>query len=74
MIVVTKVRLISFPPAIVVGFASFVGTTVATGHPVTTSGIDNPILIAGFSMLVGAAFGIVFEVLANALTARPATV
>lgn len=73
MIVVTKLRLIPYPPAIVFGFASFVGTTAATGHGVTTPGIENPILIAGFSMLVGAAFGFVSEVFANALTTRSAT-
>ena len=72
MIVVTKHRLIPYPPAIVFGFASFVGATVATGHPVTTPGIENPILIAAFSMLVGALFGAVSELVANALTMRSA--
>ena len=57
MIVVTKIKHIPFPPAIVFGFASFVGTTAATGHSVTTAGIQNPILVAGFAMLVGACFG-----------------
>jgi len=73
MIVVTKIRLIPYPPAIVFGFASFVGTTVATGHGVTTAGIDNPILVAGFAMLLGACFGFVSEMVANALTTRVAT-
>ncbi|MDE1907596.1 MAG: DUF1097 domain-containing protein [Rhodospirillales bacterium] len=70
MIVVTKIKLIAFPPAIVFGFASFVGTTVATGHDVTTAGIHNPILVASLSMLVGACFGFVSEIFANAMTAR----
>ena len=73
MIVVTKLRSIPYPPAIVFGFASLVGTTAATGHGVTTAGIANPILVAGFSMLVGAAFGFVSELLANAFTARTVT-
>jgi hypothetical protein len=71
MIVLTKVPGIPYPPAIVFGFASLVGTTVATQHSVTTPGLGNPILVAGFSMVVGAVFGFVSEHVANALTARP---
>lgn len=73
MIVLTKLRLTSYPPAIVFGFASLVGTTVATGHGVTTPGLHNPILVAGLAMLVGASFGYVSEALANMLTTRVAT-
>lgn len=72
MIVVTKIPAIPYPPAIVFGFASFVGTTVATNHPVTTPGLANPILVAGFSMLVGGAFGFVSERVANTLSSRTA--
>ncbi len=72
MILATKLPLTSFPPAIVFGFASFVGTTAATGQSVTTLGLANPTLVAAFSMLVGALFGYVSEIFANALATRPA--
>lgn len=72
MIVVTKVPAIPYPPAIVFGFASLVGTTVATQQPVTAPGLANPILVAGFSMLIGAMFGLVSEWLASALESRAA--
>lgn len=53
---------------IVFGFALFVGTTAAMGRSVATHGIDNPIIVAGFSMLAGAPVGFVSEMFANVLT------
>lgn len=73
MIAVTKFKLIPYPPAIVFGFASFVGTTAATGHGVSTPGIENPILVAGLSMFVGACFGFVSERFASLMATRSAT-
>jgi hypothetical protein len=73
MIVASLVKLISFPPAIVFGFASTVGTVAATGHPITMARIGNPALIAATAMLVGNGFGLASEFVANMLTAKAAT-
>jgi Protein of unknown function (DUF1097) len=73
MIVMTKSPAIPYAPAIVFGFASFVGTSIATNHPVTTPGLANPVLVSGLAMLVGALFGFVSEKLANILSARTVT-
>lgn len=70
MILMTRVRLTSFPPAIVFGFASTVGTVAATGHPIATSGLHQPSLVAAATMLVGALFGYVSEILADALATK----
>jgi hypothetical protein len=71
MILVAAAGFLGYPPAIVFGFASLVGTTQATGHGVLDAGLAHPALVAGFSMLVGALFGIVSEVFAKVLTQRP---
>jgi Protein of unknown function (DUF1097) len=72
MILASSHRAPGFPLAIVFGFASTVGTLAATRHPITDTGVVNPALIAGFSILVGAAFGFVSEKLADALATRRA--
>jgi Protein of unknown function (DUF1097) len=61
MILVSAVPLLNFPPAIVFGFASLVGTTAATGKAVFSSGITHPTLVAALAMLLGACFGLVSE-------------
>lgn len=71
MILAASAGFLGYPPAIVFGFASLVGTTQATGHGVLDAGLAHPTLVAGFSMLVGALFGLVSEMLAKALTERP---
>lgn len=71
MILAASSGFLGYPPAIVVGFASLVGTVQATGHGVLEAGIAHPTLVAGLSMLVGALFGIASEILAKALTERP---
>ena len=43
---------------------------IAAHHSVTTSGLANPILVAGVSMLIGAMFGFASERFANALETR----
>lgn len=68
MVQASKATLLSILPAIVWGFASTVGTTVATGKPITTAGIDNPALVAATALVVGALFGWVSERLGEALT------
>lgn len=68
MVQASRATLLSILPAIVWGFASTVGTTVATGKPITTVGIDNPALVAATALIVGALFGYVSEVLGEALT------
>ena len=70
MILMTRFSITSFPPAIVFGFASTVGTVAATGRPLNVLSIHQPSLIAAVAMLVGASFGYVSEILATALTAK----
>jgi Protein of unknown function (DUF1097) len=72
MILASAHPALGFPPAIVFGFASTVGTMVATGHPITEVSIHNPGLIAAATMLVGDAFGFVSEKFSDALTTRTA--
>lgn len=70
MVQASKSTLLSILPAIVWGFASTVGTTAATGKPITTVGLDNPALVAATALVVGALFGYVSERLGEALTAK----
>ena len=71
MVQASKIKLLNVLPAVVWGFASTVGTTVATGQAITTAGIHNPALVAAAALITGALFGIVSEVLGNALTRKP---
>jgi len=71
MVQASKLKLLNVLPAVVWGFASTVGTTVATGHAITTVGIHNPALVAAAALITGALFGIVSEVLGDALTRKP---
>jgi hypothetical protein len=68
MVQASKVPLLSITPAVVWGFASTVGTTVATGVPVTTVGPTNPGLVAALAMVIGASFGFLSEVWGKAMT------
>ncbi|OOO27721.1 hypothetical protein BS627_03115 [Agrobacterium salinitolerans] len=70
MILVSAMPILNFPPAIVFGFASFVGTTAATGTTVTTSGLNHPTLVAMAAMLLGGLFGLVSEIGTNILAAK----
>lgn len=71
MVQASKLKLLNVLPAVVWGFASTVGTTVATGRAITTAGIHNPALVAAAALITGALFGIVSEVLGDALTRKP---
>jgi hypothetical protein len=71
MVQASKVELLAPTPAIVWGFASSVGTTVATGVPITTLGLNHPGLVAAASMIVGALFGYASEVWGNAMEIAP---
>lgn len=73
MILASAHSALSYPPAIVFGFASMVATTVALQRPITDPSIHNPALIAAVSILVGAGFGVVSERFAALLTARHAS-
>jgi uncharacterized protein DUF1097 len=73
MVLVSSIGLLRVLPAIVWGFASTVGTTAATGKPITTAGIDNPALVAATALVVGAIFGFISEWLGDALTAKRTT-
>ncbi|WP_343656738.1 DUF1097 domain-containing protein [Paraburkholderia caribensis] len=70
MVQASKLKLLDVLPAIVWGFASTVGTTVATGKAITTAGIGNPALVATAALVTGAAFGFVSEVVGEALAFR----
>ncbi|MGH8779877.1 DUF1097 domain-containing protein [Paraburkholderia sp.] len=72
MVQASKIKLLDVLPAIVWGFASTVGTTVATGKPITTPGLANPALVAAAALVTGAVFGFVSERLGNALTVKHA--
>ena len=72
MVQASKNTLLSILPAIVWGFASTVGTTVATGKPITTAGLDNPALVAATALAVGALFGYASEWFGEALTDKQA--
>lgn len=71
MVQASKIKLLDVLPAIVWGFASTVGTTVASGKPITTPGLANPALVAAAALVTGAIFGFVSERLGNALTMKP---
>jgi hypothetical protein len=71
MVQASKLKLLNILPAVVWGFASTVGTSVATGQAITTPGIHNPALVAAAALITGALFGIVSEVLGEVLTRKP---
>ncbi|WP_144149252.1 DUF1097 domain-containing protein [Paraburkholderia sp. BCC1884] len=72
MVQASKIRLLDVLPAIVWGFASTVGTTVATGKAITTVGLGNPALVAAAALITGAVFGVVSEWLGDALAFKRA--
>lgn len=57
MVLVGAVGLLSFTPAIVFGFASTVGTMIATDKTILTGDITQPSLVAACAMLLGCSFG-----------------
>ena len=67
MVQASKISLLTAIPAIVWGFASTVGTTVATGKPITTAGLENPSLVAAAAMILGGVFGYLSEVWGDAM-------
>lgn len=73
MVQVSKIPILTAIPAIVWGFASTVGTTVATGKPITTPGLENPALVAAAAMILGGLFGYVSEIWGDAMTREPAS-
>ena len=70
MVAVSVWPLLSFTPAVVFGFASFVGTGAATDTTIATSGIAHPTLVAMAAMLLGACFGYVSELGTQLLTQK----
>jgi hypothetical protein len=70
MVLASQLKLLDILPAIVWGFASTVGTTVATGKAITTAGYDNPAIVAAVALLTGAVFGYVSELLGEALRSK----
>jgi hypothetical protein len=67
MVQASKIPILAPTPAIVWGFASLVGTTVATGVPITTLSLNNPSLVAALAMVIGASFGFAAESLGQVL-------
>lgn len=72
MVQASKFSLLSAIPAIVWGFASTVGTTIATDKPITTLGLDNPALVAAAAMILGGVFGFLSEVWGEAMCKQQA--
>lgn len=68
MVQASKLPLLSTIPAIVWGFASTVGTTAATGQPITATGLANPGLVAAAALVLGGIFGYLSEVWGDAMT------
>ncbi len=68
MVQASKLPLLSAIPAIVWGFASTVGTSVATGQPITAAGLANPGVVAAAAMILGGVFGYLSEVWGDAMT------
>ncbi len=74
MVQAAKIGLISKLPAIVWGFASLVGTRFLLDVPIISSDpLAHPTLIAIVAMVIGATFGILHELMANALTKKEST-
>jgi hypothetical protein len=72
MVAVSIWPLLAFTPAVVFGFASFVGTTAATNTSVVSSGLAHPTLVAMAAMLLGAGFGYVSELGTQLLSQKKA--
>lgn len=70
MVASSSLPLLAFPPAIVFGFASTVGTSAATGKTILTGDISHPTIVAAVAMLLGACFGYASEVFTNMLAAK----
>jgi hypothetical protein len=68
MVQASKVPLLRAIPAIVWGFASTVGTTIATGKAITTPGLENPALVAAAAMILGGIFGYLSEMWGDAMS------
>jgi len=68
MVQASKIPLLKAIPAIVWGFASTVGTSVATGMPITTAGLNNPGIVAAAAMILGGLFGYLSELWGDAMT------
>jgi Protein of unknown function (DUF1097) len=72
MVQATKLPFTGITPAIVWGFASTVGTMVATGKPITTASFSNPALVAAVAMVIGASFGFLSELWGEMMTSKAA--
>jgi Protein of unknown function (DUF1097) len=67
MVQASKLPLLSAIPTIVWGFASTVGTIVATGRPIATRGLDNLAIVAGTALILGGIFGYLSEIWGDSL-------
>lgn len=64
---VSRVSTLAAVPAIFFGFSCTVGTVAVTGRPITTTGIDSPVVIAATALVLGNVFGLLSERLAELL-------
>lgn len=74
MVQVSRIALLAVTPAVVLGFASTVGTVAATDRAIGYAAIGNPALSAAVAMVLGALFGIASQFVANALASRSSPV
>jgi Protein of unknown function (DUF1097) len=70
MVQASKMPLLTAIPAIVWGFASTVGTSIATARPITELSLHNPALVAAAAMILGASFGYASEAWGDAICRR----
>lgn len=71
MVFASGVKLLDFPPAIVFGFASLVGTTAATQTTITGGEAGmHPTLVTMIAMAIGAGFGFASEIGTKVLSAK----
>ncbi|WP_186161336.1 DUF1097 domain-containing protein [Burkholderia gladioli] len=71
MVQASRLALLNVLPAVVWGYASTVGTSIATAHPITTAGWHNPLLVAAAALVTGASFGFGSERFAGLLSRKP---
>lgn len=73
MVQASKLPFTGVTPAIVWGFSQTVGTTAATGLPMSALPPNNPAIIAMVAMILGAVFGYLSELWGKAMTTSTAS-
>jgi hypothetical protein len=73
MVQMSWIPVLATTPAVVIGFASTVGTVAVTGNSITAGSVSNPGLVAACACILGATFGLAAEYVALALTRSSST-